>query len=319
MKAAIIINPLARKNRNGLLERLRDAANSAQIEILQIHDFNALDAIIDQLHDFNPELLAISGGDGTAHAIISLLGEDERFANPPILAILPHGTTNVTANDIGLKSPSPHQLARIMQLAGNGSLQNHIITRRPIRIANLAGRPPQHGFIFGAGTVAEATRRCQSGANASGWTGNTAVAMTLAGDLMRKIFGADHTIGGLLKTTDMHLATANGKNWQGETLTVLATTLDNLVLGARPFWNQGEEHIHITRISRIPDNFFTSLYHILYGNKNKLPDDIFQSFSDNGFELKLDADIVIDGEFYRALSETPLKISTGPQFSLVRL
>ncbi len=319
MRGAIIINPLARKNRNGLLAPLRSAAREAQIEVFQISDFNALGEFMDQLHEFAPELLIISGGDGTAHAIISILGEDERFASPPILAILPHGTTNVTANDIGLKSPSPQQLARIMQLANSDDLQNHIITRRPIRVANLAGMPPQHGFIFGAGTVAVATKRCQSGANASGWTGNTAVAITLAGDLIRKIFGTDHTLGGLLETLDMRLETANGKNWRGETLTVLATTLNNLVLGAKPFWNQGAEHIHITRIGRVPDNFFTSLYHILYGNKAKLPDDVFQSFSDNAFELKLSAGIVIDGEFYQASNETPLKISTGPEFSFVRL
>ncbi len=320
MKAALIINPGARRNRGGMLEKLTQAASKANIAIFQIAGFDALGQLIDQIHSEAPELLITSGGDGTVHGILSLLGEDERFAAAmPLLALLPHGTTNITARDISLKSPHPGQLERIMQVAKTKNLQNVTLTRRTLRVENLAGLPPQHGFIFAAGAVAKATRKCQLEANAQGWTGNAAVGKMLLGDVVRKLSGKDPSLGGMLNPLDMHMRAKNGGSFSGKTMTIIATTLDNLVLGANPFWNQGKEPLHITRVAHFSDKFLTSLYHILYGNKSKLPGDIFQSFSDEGFELKISSDIVIDGEFYAAREEAPLKISAGPLFRFLRL
>jgi len=122
----------------------------------------------------------------------------------------------------------------------------------------------------------------------------------------------------MLIPQDMHMKARRDQIFEGKTLTILASTLNTLVLGTKPFWNQGEEPIHIIRIGDFKDPFLTSLYRIFYGDKNKLPKDIFQSFSDEGFELKLGSDIVIDGEFYPAHETSPLKITLGPEFRFLR-
>jgi hypothetical protein len=265
-------------------------------------------------------MLITSGGDGTVHGILSILGEDKRFASTmPLLALFPHGTTNVTAKDIGLQSPHPRLLKHIARLERTNGLQSYILTRHSLRVENLANRPPQHGFIFAAGAPSQATKKVQLESNAKGWTGNAAVGKMLLGDIARKISGRDPSLGGMLIPQDMQMKTRSGQSFNGKTLAIVATTLNTLVLGAKPFWNQGIEPIHVTRIGNFKDQFLISLYRIFYGNKNKLPKDIYQSFSGEGFELKLDSDIVIDGEFYPACKSTPLEITTGPKFRFLRL
>ena len=320
MKTALIVNPGARRNRGGMLEKLKTTARNARMDVFEITDFAALGDTLGQILDLAPELLIISGGDGTVHGILSHLGEDQRFtAAMPLLALFPHGTTNVTAKDISLKSPHPRLLKRIAHLAESGTLHEHTHTRHSLRVENLVNLPPQHGFIFGAGAVSQATRKVQTDSNAKGWTGNAAVGKMLLGDILRKISGRDPSLGGMLTPQPMHMKARSGQIFDGKTLTIIATTLNRLVLGARPFWNQGNHPLHITRVGDFRDRFLTSLYRIFYGDKSKLPAEIFQSFSDEGFDLKLDSDIVIDGEFYPARNSAPLKVTLGPEFRFLRL
>ncbi len=56
-----------------------------------------------ELAALNIEVLAINGGDGTVSAILGELLESKLFARPPLIALLPGGTANMNAGDIGVR------------------------------------------------------------------------------------------------------------------------------------------------------------------------------------------------------------------------
>ena len=319
MKTALITNPKARRNRNGKDSTLTSEAENLGISVYKILDFNKLPDLATDMMATEPELVIISGGDGTVHAVISILAETIAEDRLPFIATLPHGTTNVTSLQVSLRKPDPRQLRALNQLVANGLTAENICKRRSICVANLSHQPPLHGFINAAGAVASATSRCQTDLNQKGWTGNVAVAMSLVKDLTKKLFSKDPEVGGLLAAIPMELKTDKKQHFEGDTLTVLISTLDRLVLGADPFWNTGNGALRITRVAKNPPEFFRNLYRILFGNKSKLPESHFQSFSADTLTLKVDGEILIDGEFYQASSQTPLKISSGPEFAFIRL
>jgi diacylglycerol kinase (ATP) len=81
-----------------------------------------------------PDLLAVCGGDGTLHEVVS------RVPDPPFpVALLPAGTANVLARDLGL----PLHPARALAVALNRSV-------RRVDLGNINARA-QHSFLLMAG------------------------------------------------------------------------------------------------------------------------------------------------------------------------
>lgn len=316
---ALIINPKARRNRGGGDARLSDEARTLGMDVTTIDDFGNLPALYSDMMAKQPGLVIVSGGDGTAHAVISLLAEKQPEDQMPLMALLPHGTTNVTALQTSMRKPQPAQLARIAKAFLGGMPDELISRRRSIRVANLVGQPPLHGYINATGAVASATLRCQTNMNNKGVTGNVAVALSLIGDLAKQFFSSDPEAGGLLTPIPIELRTQEGRNLDGLTLTVLISTLDRLVLGSRPFWNQTGEPLHVIRAEANPPGVFINLYRVMFGDKSRLPKSHFSSFSSLALTQTLTGDVLIDGEFYRADEKTPLEISAGPELRFVRL
>ena len=63
----------------------------------------------------NISVLAINGGDGTVSAILGELLEREFFATPPLIAVLPGGTANMNAGDIGVRGSLNKAVVRFCQ------------------------------------------------------------------------------------------------------------------------------------------------------------------------------------------------------------
>src|SRR3546814_1330268 len=58
--------------------------------------------ILDSFAADGVDVVAVAGGDGTVQAVLTALYGRRPFRRPPLLAVLPRGTTNMTAADIGL-------------------------------------------------------------------------------------------------------------------------------------------------------------------------------------------------------------------------
>ncbi len=197
------------------------------------------------------DLIAIHGGDGSLQAMLTVLARTAEAGAPlPCLAILPGGSTNMSARDInhhhGWKSAAA-ALAR-----GAQDLANAPRARRPVlRAHDPAGL--QAGFFLGAGAVVEGIDYCNrrlwaQGAARREGTAGLAMARTILGVLRAeapfdepvRLALAAHTGDGEV----IRLAPAGGA-------TMLAvSTLDRLLVGARPHWGQESGALRFTMVDR---------------------------------------------------------------------
>jgi diacylglycerol kinase (ATP) len=137
MKLVIIANPVAGGGRayHAIQGHVRQWAHPDwDVEILTTQDRNHAGALAKDLLQRPPDLLAVCGGDGTLNEIVSSV---PRPSFP--VALLPAGTANVVAREIGL----PLNPVRALQIA----------LKRVIRKVDLgeAGPGSRRRFVFVAG------------------------------------------------------------------------------------------------------------------------------------------------------------------------
>ena len=261
------------------------------------------------------ETLFISSGDGTVQAIQTWLAESGRFKKLPRLCLLPHGTTNMTAADLGFRHKSIEEQAIFI-----ASPQPQEIKRRnTLRVVNPKGRSPLHGMFFGTGAVAEATRYCQVAFNDKGVGGQWATFATLASVLSKSIFFAPNPSdpNRFDKPYDITL-TADGKRISaGAQLLMLATTLDKLILGARPFWGGADGPLRTTVLPYPVPSVPRWIVPLMYGGEDRKVPAGAISHACQHCTVTSPTSFVIDGEFYDAPDGEPLQLETGPLLDYV--
>ena len=144
------------------------------------------------------DLVAINGGDGTTQRVLTELMEGPMARALPPIAILAGGTTNMTANDIGLRGDPVRALKRLVAAARAGTLERRTHDRPILRVAGGVGIGPQRGLFFGAAGIVDAIRHCKAAVHSRGLKGEWASFATLVSLLARAATrGADAAgIGG---------------------------------------------------------------------------------------------------------------------------
>ena len=110
-----------------------------------------------------PRVLVINGGDGTVQATLTELYNGGHFdAEPPPVAVLPSGKTNLIALDLGARGDPIGTLEQLIELARTDSLAQHIVPRELIALRRngTEGRPVIGMFLGGAG-LAETMLYCR--------------------------------------------------------------------------------------------------------------------------------------------------------------
>jgi len=102
--AGVIVNPLSgRGNGKGqaLADRLR---GDSRISLHVLERFEHLEDVVAGMARTHVTDLFISSGDGTVQEILTQIAERGGFPALPRICILPHGTTNLSANDLGFRT-----------------------------------------------------------------------------------------------------------------------------------------------------------------------------------------------------------------------
>src|SRR5262249_37494331 len=113
MTRGVIVNPKSGRSSKGLA-LVRMLKDHPKIMLRVLDDFASLPPILDEMAAVDVEEIFISSGDGTVHAVQTDLAERRPFSVLPQLALLPHGTTNMTAADLGLHLGSIAAQARFI-------------------------------------------------------------------------------------------------------------------------------------------------------------------------------------------------------------
>ena len=224
MATALITNPMSRANkrRPGLQDQLRQVLGGTAEVAAPL----GLDAMEDQLRSWRRsgiDTLAIHGGDGTLHRVVTALFQVWEEAPLPRLALLPGGTMNIVASSLG-------QRGRPTVLAGRLRTPGELPTRPvwTLRITGTAG--VQYGFLFGNGIIARFLEVYYEGSEPTplkaAWIlGRGALSAPVGGRAIRRL---TRPFQGQL--------TIDGEEWgPGPWTAVAAGTVEQLGLGFRAF------------------------------------------------------------------------------------
>ncbi len=316
MTAALIVNPRSGgTNRKGL--RLAEMLCGTNTDVTVLDRFETLAPTLERLATEAAETLFISSGDGTIQEIQTRIAEDGLFKRFPTLCLLPHGSTNMTAADIGFSDRSLERQRELILAAGRGMMDGRCITRPTVRVENPADGRPRHGMFLGGGAIAAATLYCQRAFNRRGIRGGLANAATLAVAVGRTLLG----LGGdeterFDRPHPMAVRVDDQPLHEGDQLAVLVTTLEKLILGARPFWGGGGRGMRVSIFGHPPPRFLLRwLPAVLYGGeKRRLPENM-RSYTATTVEIATPSGFILDGEAFMPPQDEPLRISLGPEFT----
>lgn len=315
-RAGLIVNPHAGKGSGMGLALAAALKGNRQISVHVLENFENLESVVCGMAQEEVTDLFISSGDGTIQEILTLIAERAPFATVPRICLLPHGTTNLSANDLGFANRAiAAQAAFISRLEPREISQRHTI-----RCLNPGDGKLRHGMFVGTGAVALATRYCQEAFNAQGIRGQRAVANTLFTAVHKYLFsGPDPADETRFDRPHAIAVSSGGQDYaSAPQLLQMSTTLHKLVLGARPFWGAGSGAIRTTVIPYPVPSVLRWMLPVMYGGENRKSPPNTVSFRSDAVEVSSDVMFVIDGEFFPPPKGEPLRLETGPLFSFIR-
>jgi len=195
------------------------------------------------------DVLLISGGDGTIqHALSWLLhgygGQEPQPAETlPIVALLPAGSTNMTALDINPTRGWDQSLEAFLGRIERVDRVRDLPAVRQRLVSVVDGDITRAGFFFGAGAIVRGIEYCNDvlfagGAARRERTAGLAMARTIWGVLRKQPpFHEIDLLAAHAITTDGELPAFTPESGA---LLLACSTLDRLLLGVRPFWGEPE-------------------------------------------------------------------------------
>lgn len=319
MTAGLIVNPTSGRGSGKGLALARSLQGKPGVEVCIIERFGDLPGILARLAARGADTLFISSGDGTIQAIQTELAERSPFVRPPRLALIAHGTTNMTAADLGIGIAAPGVLASLIadpqRLAG----LTQVRTRPTLRIANPRDGRVRHGMFAGAGAVWQATRYCQDAVHRTGLKGDWATFATLAAAVARALLMRPDpgNAARIDRPHAMRVTADSTLRGEGDHLAFIATTLEKLILGSRPFWGGATGPVRASLFPYPPPNLARWLIPALFGGEDRTPPPGAASFCAHLIEITTASSFVLDGEFFDPPEDEALRIETGPELAYV--
>lgn len=299
-------NPLGgrmRRRKNALREALteipgiirREASNSTEIT-------SALTTLING----NIDLLIIAGGDGTVQAVLGHLFANCPADDWPILTVVPGGTTNMTAADLGIHSRPERVTQRLHDLLLQPATP--LLLQRHVLCIEQQGQAPVYGMFFGAGLIARGVKYSRSRIKRLGIPGGIFSAIIILRSLGGFILGRGK---GGWAPADLSINDMNGGVRSGSYQFAFASTLNRLIYGMHPYWGREPGPIHVTLVEQRRRYFWRKLVPLLYGRGKRLEARHgYHSYNTHALEIAMDDDYIVDGELYRADGKSgPLRIS----------
>lgn len=316
MTAGLIVNPKSGKSSGKGLALAAKVKGKSGVAVHVIDDFAALEAAIVEMARAGVTSLFISSGDGTIQAIQTIIAERNPFPALPRLVLLPHGTTNMTAADLGYR----HRNLDAQAGALSGALPRETAVRPTLRVANPADGRVRHGMFLGTGAIWTATKFCQDAIHRTGLKGDFATFATLASAVARSLFTrADPSDPARIDRAYRIAIAPDGQPLApASQLFVLATTLEKLILGTKPFWAGKTAPIRATTIPYPVPSVFRWLVPMMYGGEDRGVPEGAKSFCATTLCIASATPYVIDGEFFDPPADTALRVETGPEFTYVR-
>lgn len=225
---AVVTNPRSRQNRRdpGIAGQLAYTLG-ARGQVAAPRDRAELVEVASRFRDADVDVLAINGGDGTAHVVLTAFLAAYGDRPLPPVALLRGGTMNTVASGLGIRGTAATLLESLVrryhQAEPFPTAERHLLV--------VDGDVPQAGFLFGTGLLANFLEAYYEGsepspAKAAALLAKAAISACVDGAFIRRI----------MRPTEVEVE-VDGTRWDANRfLSVCAGTVDDIGLGFRPFY-----------------------------------------------------------------------------------
>lgn len=315
----LILNPLggqARKRLSAIKQILAEMPDILQWEVTHAPDFDvAVKALIQAKLDW----LIILGGDGTVQGILNRLFAWLPTEQWPALTIIPGGTTNMTALDLGSRDKPDTILQRIKHLLQQPTPRPApSLVVRPVLCIEQTGQEKIYGMFLGLGLIARGVKFSRSRIKQTGITGNIFTALVVLRSLIGAFLGRPHPEWGPVQITTVD---ETGVTHQENYLFILVSALEQLLMSARPYWGEESAPLHVTLVRQHSRRFWYSIWPLIAGRGHSLNKEHgYVSYNTQRLELSLNDDYIVDGElFHASCKHGPLRISASAPITFLVL
>jgi len=305
-KVGVIINPHARGVKKMNIDPLQyfTSISEGYADIRVTNSIAEIDPVIKDFKKLGIPYMAVCGGDGTNHHVLS------RFINiykkdkiPPLLH-LRAGTMNTQSRTINLKGKPDQILKRLIALLKkNGNPK--IFVRDTIRVDD------KYCFIFGPGMTANFLAEYYKGEG----TGPKKALKVIGKAIKGAAFGAD--VGTLFDRLDCKVVVDGNLVPHNDFIAVIASTVDDIGIGFKPMYRAYEKEgtFHVLSVGCQPGDIVKNLPKIKMGKQVCHP----YVFDSIGKKLIITSNkkmlYTMDGDLYEAKYKLVAEI--GPPVRLV--
>lgn len=309
----VISNPASGHNRDQFA-RIRAIIDNCPAIEHRITDTAAdIPSALRDLAALKVEVLAINGGDGTVAAVLGEMLESRLFATPPLIALLPGGTANMNAGDIGVRGALPKAVARFCRWCVSERLHTRELSQRALlRVVIDAQQGARYGMFLGGGAVIHGTEYAHKEIHSRGLRDDFSLAL----GTLRTVWGVLRDDPAFNRHVTITLQLDEQAPVRRDTLILAISTLQRLSFGMRPFWSNEPGEIRLTLMEQGCTRFARTFYSIVRGrpSAHALPGNGYHSHNANHMRLSMAGKINLDGELLDVASSVTIAASRTLEF-----
>jgi len=224
----LISNPRSGRNRKQLRTIERIVANHPRVHHYPTSGPDDVPAALAALAQRDMAVIAINGGDGTVARVLTHLLEDSPFERLPLIALLPGGTTNMNAGDVGLRGGLVKAVQRLCRWADDERIEARLLQRAILRVEPGGGQPAAYGMFFGAGAIIDGIEYCRARIHTKGVVNEIGPGLAMA----RTMWGIARGDRRFVRPVSVSVAYDDALPAPAQdTLILLASSLERLFLG----------------------------------------------------------------------------------------
>ena len=320
-RVALLSNPRSTGNRS-LLPRVRSfCAEHKDIFHYEVEHVDQIGTALKTIARVKPTVLVINGGDGTVQAALTEIFNGGHFgANPPPVAVMPNGKTNLIAHDLGADGDPIQALERVLEIA-RSDLDPHIVQRELIALSGgtPSGKPVLGMFLGGAG-LADTMLYCRRKIYPLGLPNGLAHFLALTLGILGVLLGRAASFLPP-KTVPIKISVLKRGEMHGQFAFLMVTTLQRLLFhGSMPGAGQRVGAMQLLVIERSPTALVRALIAAIRGRLGRIRLDGVHL--ERGDEIRIEGEsssVILDGELFEAGAGEAIVLTPTPPVPFLRL
>ncbi|OAO04443.1 diacylglycerol/lipid kinase family protein [Parasphingorhabdus sp.] len=318
---ALLSNPHSTGNRAILPEVRSYCVKNSDVFHYEVDHVDEIAKALETIARVKPKVLVINGGDGTVQAALTELYQGGQFGdNPPPVAVLPNGKTNLIALDLGAEGDPLKALERIVEMAKH-DLHEHLVDRELIALSD-GGKDSKVvlGMFLGGAGLSEFILYCRHKIYPLGLPNVAAHILTVFAALASALFGLRAKFLPN-RPSPVKISLIREGQYQGNFAVVIVTTLEKLLLMKRIARGpQSGGHMQFLAIDQQTGAILRFVFAALFGRLGKT--DQKGIHFEQGDMIRIEGEnsnVVMDGELFRAQEGRPIVLKSTKPVSFLRL